>query len=118
MTQESTIAQDRREPTPAVLEFRSVDTFYGSLHILKGVDYIVNEGEIVTLLGANGAGKTTTMKTILGIVRPRTGQVRFNGQRIDGAQTRRIVTMGVAPVPEGRRVFPKLSVVDNLRMGA
>lgn len=115
--------EPQRAPEPQaraadVLEFRGVDTYYGSLHILKTVDYLVHEGEIVTLLGANGAGKTTTMKTILGIVRPRNGEVRFNGQRIDGIQTRRIVTMGIAPVPEGRRVFPKLTVIDNLMMGA
>lgn len=101
-----------------LLEFRSVDTYYGSLHILKGVDYTVHKGEIVTLLGANGAGKTTTMKTILGIVKPRSGQVFFSGSRIDGSATGKIVKLGIAPVPEGRRVFPKLTVLDNLRMGA
>lgn len=101
-----------------MLEFRGVDTFYGSLHILRNVDYSVTEGEIVTLLGANGAGKTTTMKTILGIVKPRHGEVRFRGARIDGQQTGRIVRMGIAPVPEGRRIFPKLTVLDNLKMGA
>lgn len=101
-----------------LLEFNSVDTYYGSLHILKDVVYSVGQGEIVTLLGANGAGKTTTMKTILGLVRPRNGEVRFAGKRIDGLQTRRIVEMGIAAVPEGRRVFPKLTVLDNLKMGA
>lgn len=101
-----------------LLEFRGVDTYYGSLHILKAVNYVVREGEIVALLGANGAGKTTTMKTVLGIVKPRAGEVRFEGRRIDGTQTRRIVQMGIAPVPEGRRIFPKLTVQDNLRMGA
>lgn len=106
------------EEKPPLLELRNVDTYYGSLHILKTVDYSVATGEIVTLLGANGAGKTTTMKTILGVVRPRNGHVVFDGQRIDGAQTRKIVEMGVAPVPEGRRVFPKLTVLDNLKMGA
>jgi len=101
-----------------LLEFRSVDTYYGSLHILKAVDYSVRAGEIVTLLGANGAGKTTTMKTILGIVKPRRGEVRFDGARIDGVPTGQVVRLGIAPVPEGRRVFPKLTVIDNLRMGA
>jgi branched-chain amino acid transport system ATP-binding protein len=101
-----------------LLEFREVDTFYGSLHILKGVSYEVGAGEIVTLLGSNGAGKTTTMKTILGLVRPRNGEVYFEGNRIDGRPTRHIVAQGVAPVPEGRRVFPKLTVLDNLKMGA
>ena len=101
-----------------LLEFRNVDTFYGSLHILKGVDYNVGKGEIVALLGSNGAGKTTTMKTILGIVNPKNGEVRFEGKRIDGTQTRKIIQLGIAPVPEGRRVFPKLTVLDNLKMGA
>src|SRR5947209_3032293 len=84
-----------------LLEFRDVDTFYGSLHILKDVSYSVGTGEIVALLGSNGAGKTTTMKTILGIVRPRDGQVLFAGSRIDGRITREIVEQGIAPVPEG-----------------
>lgn len=106
---------DEKQP---LLEFRDVDTFYGSLHILKDVSYIVREHEIVTLLGSNGAGKTTTMKTILGLVQPRDGEVYLGDVRIDGRSTREIVTMGVAPVPEGRRVFPKLTVLDNLKMGA
>jgi len=101
-----------------LLEFRNVDTFYGSLHILKDVNYHVAEHEIVALLGSNGAGKTTTMKTILGLVHPKKGEIFLEGKRIDGRSTRDIVTMGVAPVPEGRRVFSKLSVVDNLKMGA
>ncbi|HZT95301.1 MAG TPA: ABC transporter ATP-binding protein [Chloroflexota bacterium] len=108
---------DGKPPQP-LLEFQDVDTYYGSLHILKGVNYRVNQGEIVALLGANGAGKTTTMKTILGIVKPRQGQVWLEGKRIDGSPTRRVIEMGVAPVPEGRRVFPKLTVLDNLKMGA
>jgi branched-chain amino acid transport system ATP-binding protein len=106
---------DEKQP---LLEFRSVDTYYGSLHILKGVNYSVGQGEIVALLGSNGAGKTTTMKTILGIVNPREGQVLFGNKRIDGQATRQIVGMGIAPVPEGRRVFPRLTVLDNLKMGA
>jgi branched-chain amino acid transport system ATP-binding protein len=106
---------DEKQP---LLEFRDVDTFYGSLHILKGVNYTVNQGEIVALLGSNGAGKTTTMKTILGLVRPRGGQVLFSGERIDGRLTREIVRQGIAPVPEGRRVFARLTVADNLEMGA
>ena len=106
------------EEKQPLLEFRNVDTFYGSLHILKGVDYTVGKGEIVALLGSNGAGKTTTMKTILGIVNPKNGEVYFEGKRIDGTQTRKIIQLGIAPVPEGRRVFPKLTVLDNLKMGA
>ena len=106
---------DEKQP---LLEFRAVDTYYGSLHILKDVSYTVGEHEIVALLGSNGAGKTTTMKTILGLVRPREGEVILGGERIDGRPTRDIVSLGVAPVPEGRRVFPKLTVADNLKMGA
>jgi branched-chain amino acid transport system ATP-binding protein len=106
---------DEKQP---LLEFRDVDTFYGSLHILKDVSYTVGEHEIVALLGSNGAGKTTTMKTILGLVQPREGEITLGGKRIDGLPTREIVTLGVAPVPEGRRVFPKLTVLDNLKMGA
>jgi branched-chain amino acid transport system ATP-binding protein len=108
---------DANQPQ-ALLEFRDVDTYYGSLHILKNVSYTVGTGEIVALLGSNGAGKTTTMKTILGLVQPRTGQVWFNGSRIDGRLTREIVADGIAPVPEGRRVFARLTVEDNLQMGA
>jgi branched-chain amino acid transport system ATP-binding protein len=106
---------DEKQP---LLEFRDVDTYYGSLHILKGVSYTVGEHEIVTLLGSNGAGKTTTMKTILGLVQPRDGEVLLGGRRINNLSTREIVTLGVAPVPEGRRIFPKLTVLDNLKMGA
>ncbi len=106
---------DEKQP---LLEFRDVDTFYGSLHILKDVSYTVGEHEIVALLGSNGAGKTTTMKTILGLVQPRDGSIHLGDTRIDGRSTREIVTLGVAPVPEGRRVFPKLTVLDNLKMGA
>jgi branched-chain amino acid transport system ATP-binding protein len=106
---------DEQQP---LLEFRDVDTFYGSLHILKDVSYRVLQGEIVALLGSNGAGKTTTMKTILGIVRAKTGSVMYNGQPIGNRATRQIVEMGIAPVPEGRRIFPKLTVRDNLLMGA
>jgi branched-chain amino acid transport system ATP-binding protein len=106
---------DEKQP---LLEFRGVDTYYGSLHILKDVSYTVAENEIVTLLGSNGAGKTTTMKTILGLVRPRKGEVLLGGNRIDTLATRDIVKRGVAPVPEGRRIFPKLTVTDNLKMGA
>lgn len=105
------------EPQP-LLEFHDVDTFYGSLHILKDVTYRVFQGEIVALLGSNGAGKTTTMKTILGIVHPKSGSVMYNGQPIGNRATRQIVEMGIAPVPEGRRIFPKLTVQDNLLMGA
>ena len=104
-------------PQP-LLEFEHVDTFYGQIQVLRNVNYSVGTGEIVALLGSNGAGKTTTMKTILGLVRPKRGVVRFAGRRVDNLPTPQIVKAGIAPVPEGRRVFGRLSVEDNLNMGA
>ena len=100
-----------------MLELHSVDTFYGPSQVLDDVSLKVNQGEIVCLLGANAAGKTTTMKTIFGIVRPRSGTVMFEGQQISGTTTDSIIAKGLALVPEGRRVFPRLSVHDNLRLG-
>jgi branched-chain amino acid transport system ATP-binding protein len=101
-----------------LLRFNAVDTFYGQIQVLRAVDYEVFPGEIVALLGSNGAGKTTTMKTILGIVTPRRGTIHFAGRRIDNKATPVIVKAGIAPVPEGRRIFGRLSVEDNLQMGA
>jgi branched-chain amino acid transport system ATP-binding protein len=104
--------------TQPLLHFEHVDTFYGPIQVLHDVNYEVYPGEIVALLGSNGAGKTTTMKTILGIVRPRHGSIDFQGERIDRWSTPRIVAAGIAPVPEGRRIFGRLTVEDNLQMGA
>jgi branched-chain amino acid transport system ATP-binding protein len=101
-----------------MLELQGVDTFYGPSRVLQNVSIQVNQGEIVCLLGANAAGKTTTMKTIFGIVRPVKGAVLFEGQRIDRSPTARIVETGLAMVPEGRRIFPRMSVHENLEMGA
>ena len=101
-----------------ILRFENVHTFYGQIQVLEDVNYTVQPGEIVALLGSNGAGKTTTMKTIMGIVRPRRGSVQLAGRRIDTLPTQQIVKAGVAAVPEGRRVFGRLTVEDNLRMGA
>ena len=101
-----------------MLEFSDVHTHYGPIHVLKGVNYRVDEGEIVCLLGANGAGKSTTMKTIMGIVRPTSGTVTFKGRRIEGMPTGDIVRGGISPVPEARRVFPRMTVLENLEMGA
>src|SRR5690242_3695794 len=101
-----------------MLEFNNVHTHYGPIHVLKGVNYRVEQGEIVCLLGANGAGKSTTMKTILGLVRPTSGTVVFKGRRIDTMPTGQIVAGGISPVPEARRVFPRMSVLENLEMGA
>ncbi|MHB1344082.1 MAG: branched-chain amino acid ABC transporter ATP-binding protein/permease [Thermoleophilia bacterium] len=100
-----------------LLSLKGVEASYGPIKVLKGLDIDVYAGEIVTLLGANAAGKSTTIKTILGNVRAGAGTIEFNGQRIEGWPTGRIVSSGVALVPEGRRVFPLLSVLDNLKMG-
>ena len=105
----------------ALLTVESVDAGYGALQVLWGVTLVVNSGEIVSLIGANGAGKTTVIKTILGLVpvrRAPEGAIRFKGQRIDGLAPEEIVKRGIAVVPEGARVFPDMSVVDNLYMGS
>jgi branched-chain amino acid transport system ATP-binding protein len=103
---------------PPMLVLEDVDAGYGPLQILHGVALRVEPGEIVSLVGANGAGKTTVIKTVVGLVRPRRGRVMLRGERIDGLPPERIVTRGIAVVPEGARVFPEMSVLDNLRMGA
>ena len=101
-----------------MLELHNVDTYYGPNHVLKNLSLEVNQGEVVTLLGANAAGKTTTMKTIFGLVKPKSGTVTFKGQRIDTVGTDQIIMRGMALVPEARRVFPRMSVLENLQMGA
>lgn len=95
-----------------------VDTFYGKAHVLKKVSMELKEGEIVTLIGANGAGKSTTLKTISGIVHPASGSIELMGRRVERFSPMRIVRMGVSHVPEGRRVFPDMMVIENLQMGA
>ncbi len=110
-------ANGRREGV-AALELRDIHTFYGHIHAIKGVSLRVEPGEIVTLIGANGAGKTTTLRTISGINPPRLGEVLLNGQRIDRVPPHRIVEMGVCQSPEGRRIFARMSVLENLEMGA
>ncbi len=102
----------------SVLDIRNVETFYGAIMALRGVSLTVEQGEIVTILGANGAGKTTLMKTISGLMDPEKGSIEFNGTRIDGMEPDKIVAMGLAHVPEGREVFPYLTIEENLRMGA
>jgi branched-chain amino acid transport system ATP-binding protein len=101
-----------------ILELLNVESNYGPVQALRGVSLSVTEGKIVTVLGANGAGKTTTLKTISGIIAPRKGQVKFRGADIQGDSPDAIVRGGIVHVPEGREVFPLLSVEDNLRMGA
>ncbi len=110
-------------PTPApaqtaALELRGVHAYYGQIHALKGISLTVNPGEIVTLIGGNGAGKTTTLRTISGLLHPRAGDVLLNGQRIDRVPPHRIVELGICQSPEGRRIFPRMTVQENLEMGA
>jgi len=101
-----------------MLELADVHAYYGNIRALRGLSVRVERGEIVTLIGANGAGKTTTLRTILGLVRPRRGHVSFNGQRLDTLATDRIVRLGIAQSPEGRHIFPRMSVLENLELGA
>ena len=101
-----------------MLEFHDVDTYYGELHVLKRVNYEIKQGEIVCLLGGNACGKSTTMKTVLGIVKPRAGTVVYEGQVINNVSTSERVRRGIAPVPEARRLFPRMTVHENLEMGA
>jgi branched-chain amino acid transport system ATP-binding protein len=102
----------------ALLELNDVHTFYGAIHALRGVTMTVDEGEIVTLIGSNGAGKSTTLRTISGLLKPRQGEIRLRGERIDHHRPHEIVEMGVCQAPEGRRVFARMSVHENLEMGA
>ncbi|MCS7059066.1 MAG: ABC transporter ATP-binding protein [Meiothermus sp.] len=100
-----------------LLEVRDIHTYYGHIHALKGVSLTVEEGEIVTLIGANGAGKSTTLRTISGMNRPRKGEVIYQGQPIHKLPADRIVALGLGHVPEGRRIFPRMTVEENLDMG-
>jgi branched-chain amino acid transport system ATP-binding protein len=102
----------------ALLELQNVHTYYGNIHALKGIDLTVNEGEIVTLIGSNGAGKSTTLRTISGLLVPRQGQVLLRGKRIDRIEPHQIMKLGISQSPEGRRIFPRLTVLENLEMGA
>jgi branched-chain amino acid transport system ATP-binding protein len=101
-----------------ILELRDIHTYYGTIHALKGISLDVREGEIVTLLGANGAGKTTTLRSINGLNRARQGSIRFQGRDITGTAAHEIVKRGIAQSPEGRRLFPRMTVTENLEMGA
>jgi branched-chain amino acid transport system ATP-binding protein len=101
-----------------ILEFQDVNTYYGDLHVLKNVDYSIGRGEIVSLLGGNASGKSTTMKTIMGVVRPASGKVIFDGAEIQNLPTSERVRRGIAPVLEARRLFPRMTILENLEMGA
>lgn len=102
----------------AMLEIKNLEVYYGVIQAIKGISFEVNEGEVIALIGANGAGKTTTLQTITGMLKPAAGEVLFEGQDISKIPGHKIVTMGMAHVPEGRRVFAELSVYENLKMGA
>ena len=101
-----------------LLELENIHTYYGHIHALKGINLSVNEGEVVTLVGANGAGKSTTLRTISGVVRPKRGSVRLNGHDITDKKSHEISELGIGHVPEGRRIFPLLTVRENLEIGA
>jgi branched-chain amino acid transport system ATP-binding protein len=101
-----------------MLKIDNINVYYGAIHALKGISLEVPEGEIVTLIGANGAGKSTTLRTISGLLRPKTGQVLFEGKNIAGMAAQEIVKLGVCQVPEGRRIFANMTVLENLELGA
>ena len=101
-----------------ILEIHDLVVSYGGIEAVKGIDLTVEQGKIVTLIGSNGAGKSTTLKTIAGLVKPKSGSILFNGEPLLGKSTDQIVSRGVTLVPEGRRVFPNLTVEENLRIGA
>ncbi|MEW6265955.1 MAG: ABC transporter ATP-binding protein [Thermodesulfobacteriota bacterium] len=102
----------------ALLELHNVHTYYGNIHALKGISVTVDKGEVVTLIGSNGAGKTTTLKTISGVLRPKEGTITLDGRRIDRVPAHDIVAIGICQAPEGRRIFPRLTTLENLEMGA
>jgi branched-chain amino acid transport system ATP-binding protein len=102
----------------ALLELNDIHTYYGTIHALRGVTLYVDEGEIVTLIGSNGAGKSTTLRTISGLLRPRQGEITLRGKRIDGLRPHEIVKLGVSQSPEGRHVFARMTIAENLEMGA
>jgi branched-chain amino acid transport system ATP-binding protein len=114
-------AQPAITPAPTsttMLELEDVNTFYGNIHALRGISLTVQQGEIVTLIGANGAGKTTTLKTISGLLHPRTGRVLFEGQDVSRTAAHALVRAGIGQSPEGRRIFSRMTVNENLLMGA
>ena len=102
----------------AMLEVKNIQVAYGKIVAVKDVSVTVNEGEIVTLIGSNGAGKSTTLRTISGLIKPKSGEILFNGKRIDGVPGHEIVGMGICHSPEGRRIFPRMTVKENLELGA
>ena len=101
-----------------MLELKDVHTYYGNIHALKGISLVVNQGEIVTLIGSNGAGKSTTLRTIQGINKPRSGSIILEGEALEKLPPHEVAFRGVAQSPEGRMIFPRMTVLENLEMGA
>lgn len=101
-----------------MLEVKDIHTYYGNIHALKGASIAVEEGEVVTLIGSNGAGKTTTLRTIQGLLRPKQGTILFEGKPLESLSTQQIVRLGISQSPEGRLIFPRMTVLENLEMGA
>ena len=101
----------------SLLKVEDIHVYYGAIHAIKGISFEVNQGEIVTLIGANGAGKSTTLNTVVGLLRPRSGRIEFDGKNIVGLPASKMVSLGMALCPEGRRIFQEMSVRDNLEMG-
>jgi branched-chain amino acid transport system ATP-binding protein len=110
-------AAEMSEPRE-ILNVADIEVRYGNIRALKGISFTVNDGEVVALLGANGAGKTTTQKTVSGMLRPSLGSITFDGRRIDGIPAHELIRLGICHVPEGRHVFPRMTVHENLEMGA
>ena len=102
----------------AMLEVKNINVYYGAIHAIKGISLSVEEGEIVTLIGANGAGKSTTLRTISGLLKPKTGEINFLNKNIAGMPAHKIVREGISQVPEGRRIFAEMTVQENLELGA
>jgi branched-chain amino acid transport system ATP-binding protein len=109
------MSHDNGQP---LLALENVHSYYGNIHALKGISLHVNEGEIVTLIGSNGAGKSTTIRTVSGIMHPREGSIKLFGEEVSRTPAHKLVERGIAQAPEGRRIFPRLSVMENLEMGA
>lgn len=101
-----------------MLKVENINVYYGSIHAIKNVSFDVEQGEIVTLIGANGAGKSTTLQTVSGLLKSKTGSINFLGEKLDGVPAHKIVTKGIAHVPEGRRIFLQMTVEENIQMGA
>jgi branched-chain amino acid transport system ATP-binding protein len=105
-------------PSEPLLVLQDLDVHYGAIHALKGVSFRVGEGEIVTLIGANGAGKTTTLRAVSGMIKPSAGQIRYGGSEIGGLKPHKLVARGLCHAPEGRGIFPNLTIAENLKLGA